>query len=55
MTAVRDKSLPLQVALQINNQDMARFMTAIMVMQSDYNKKISQIVRFNTVDRFFAE
>lgn len=54
MTAVRDKSLPLQAALQINNQDMARYMTAIMVMLADYNKKIKPIVRFNTVARFFG-
>jgi hypothetical protein len=43
MTNVQDKSLPLQVALQISDQNMARIMTSIMVMQAGYNTNISPV------------
>ena len=54
MKSTGDRSLPLQVALQVNDQNMARYMTAVMVMFAGYNEKISPIVHFKTVARFFC-
>ncbi len=50
----QNRSLPLQAALQVNNRDMARYMTTIMAMFSGYNSKITHIARFKTVARVFG-
>ncbi|MCK5069201.1 MAG: hypothetical protein KAR01_01620 [Desulfocapsa sp.] len=49
-----DKTLPLQAALQVNDRDMARYMTTIMAMFAGYDSKIASIVNFKTVARIFA-
>jgi hypothetical protein len=54
MNDVQDKSLPLQAALQIADQEMARYMTTIMVMQAGYSKHIQPVVKFKTVAKFFC-
>ncbi len=54
MTSAQERVLPLQAALQVNDQDMARYMTAIMAMFAGYNEKISPIVQFKTVARFYC-
>ncbi len=54
MKTAKELALPLQAALQVNDQDTARYMTAIMAMFAGYNKRISPIVQFKTVARFFC-
>ena len=54
MKSATERSLPLQVALQVNDQNMARYMTAVMVMFAGYNEKISPIIRFKVAARFFC-
>ncbi len=38
MKPAKEQALPLQAALQVNDQDLARYMTAIMVMFAGYNE-----------------
>ncbi len=52
--AAANRSLPLQTALQVNDQDMARFMSAIMAMFAGYNKQVAPIDRFVRVARVFG-
>ncbi|MCF6186145.1 MAG: hypothetical protein L3J49_01525 [Desulfobulbaceae bacterium] len=54
MKTAKEQALPLQAALQVNDQDMARNMTAIMAMFAGYNERVSPIVQFKTVARFFC-
>ena len=49
-----NKTLPLQVALQVKDREMAGTMTSIMVMFAGYNSKINSVVKFKTVARIFA-
>lgn len=49
-----NKSFPLQVALQVNDRDMARYMTAIMSMFAGYQNKINTIVKYTKVARVFG-
>ncbi len=54
MKTAKEAALPLLVALQVNDQEKARYMTAIMAMFAGYTNKISPIVQFKTVGRFFC-
>jgi hypothetical protein len=49
-----DRSLPLLTALQVTDQEMAGYMTSIMLMFSGYNSQIVPVVRFKTVARVFG-
>ena len=49
-----NRSLPLQTALQVNDRNMARYMTSIIAMFAGYNDKIAPLEQFKTVARVFS-